>query len=645
MARATAPKRGSGGSNPIGEWLQRALDDGQAVLSFDGTRQRIRYVAIEHSESYDDPEEWVRADFWAELIYSYGYSEHRLAIEVPVPDRVPGDYVDIVVCRDDARTDPYAVIECKPEGATVAVFEQAVEQAVGNGTWAKLRADYVMVVAGSTRRVLDVKNFGVRERVRNVIADLPRGYGTPTEFKFHKGGPIDLAPVTREEMITILEKCHDTLWGGGKLSPPQAFGELCKIIFVKITDEQKPRRVGEPYDVQVRTGETPVALAGRILALYNEQRRRTRDIFTSDLAVEPQTLKLVVEHIQSTNFRDTPEDVKGLAFERFMDSFFKGDFGQYFTPRLLIEFCIEMLDCHQHLEPTDLVIDPACGSGGFLLQALKKIREERAAHYATEGTVEFDTLWRNFASRNLFGIEINDEISRVAKMNMILHGDGHANVARSDALLSEGSLRELNESLEFGTFDLVLTNPPFGAKLRLEERPFLAGFQLGNTYSKTGRAKPRKSQASEIIFIERVFDFLKPGSGRAAVVLPDGILTNSRTKYVREFILDRFQVLAVVSLPAAAFAHYGAGVKASIVFLRRLGDGENPPLDADVFMAEAALVGYDATGRPIANELPSIVGDFGAFLRDATPFRVDLPEAGPLMDVDGAGDEDGDEDE
>ncbi len=324
MARTTAPRRGRGGSNPIGDWLQKALDDGKALLTYDGARQRITYVAIGHSESYDDPEEWVRADFWAELIYSYGYSEHRIAVEVPVPDRVPGDYADLAVCRDEARTDPYAVIECKPEGAMVAEFEQAVEQAVGNGTWAKLRADYVMVVAGSTRRVLDVKNFGIRERVRNLIADLPRGYGTPTEFKFHKGGRIDLSPVTREEMITILQKCHDTLWGGGKLSPPQAFGELCKIIFVKITDEQKPRRVGEPYDVQVRTGETPTALADRISALYNEQRRRTRDILTSDLSVEPQTLKLVVEHIQSTNFRDTTEDVKGLAFERFMDSFFQG---------------------------------------------------------------------------------------------------------------------------------------------------------------------------------------------------------------------------------------------------------------------------------------------------------------------------------
>ncbi len=303
-----------------------------------------------------------------------------------------------------------------------------------------------------------------------------------------------------------------------------------------------------------------------------------------------------------------------------------------------------MLDAHQHLEPSDLVIDPACGSGGFLLQALKKIREERAAQYAPEGTVEFDSLWRNYASRNLFGIEINDEIARVAKMNMILHGDGHANVVRSDALVSEPSIRELNEGIEFGTFDLVLTNPPFGAKLRLEERPFLAGFRLGNTYSKTGRAKPRKTQASEVVFIERVFDLLKPGSGRGAVVLPDGILTNSRTAYVRDFILERFQALAVVSLPAAAFAHYCAGVKASIMFLRRLADGEKPPLDEDVFLAEASFVGYDATGRATTNDLPSIVDDFRAFLRDPTSFRVDLPEAGPLMSPDAGSDEDEDGD-
>lgn len=132
------------------------------------------------------------------------------------------------------------------------------------------------------------------------------------------------------------------------------------------------------------------------------------------------------------------------------------------------------------------------------------------------------------------------------------------------------------------------------------------------------------------MFVERVRDFLKPGTGRAAVVLPDGILTNARTGYVREFMLENFQVLAIVSLPISAFMHYGAGVKASLVFVRRLADTEAPDLDLPVFLAEAAFVGYDATGRECPNELPEIAEQYRKFERDPRPFQVAIPELGAL---------------
>lgn len=626
-------------SNSVGEWLEKAIADGKARLFTEAGKTRIHYVAVDHTEIYDDPEEWVRADFWAQLIYQYEYPEQRIAVEVPVPDRVPGDYADLAVCHDDERTNPFAVIECKRDDITTAEFDQAVEQAVGNGTWAKLRADYVMVVAGATRRVLDVKNFGIGERKKNVIADLPIQYGTPAEYRFHKGGPIDIEAVPREEMIAALRKCHDTLWGGGKLSPPQAFGELCKILYLKIADELKPRKNGEPYQVQVRSGETPAQLLDRMTRLYNEHRRKAPDILNTDLIAEPATMMLLVEHIQSINFSGTDVDVKGLAFEMYMDSFFKGDFGQYFTPRSLIRFSVELLG----LEPTDTVCDPACGSGGFLLHALESVRE-RAAEYHSPGSAEHYALWHGFALNNLFGIEINEEIARVAKMNMVLHGDGHTNIVRHDALDSEKALKRLNKAFSFNSFDVVLTNPPFGAKVRLDERPFIASFILGNTWSKRGKGKPRKTQSSEILFIERVWQLLKTGTGRAAIVLPDGILTNSRTGYVRQYIFDHFQVLAIVSLPIAAFMHYGAGVKASIVFLRKLGRDEKPQDDVPFFLAEASLVGYDATGREAPDQLPEILEAYRKYQKDATPFVVDIPpiaEPELVVEAESESDEDG----
>ena len=163
--------------------------------------------------------------------------------------------------------------------------------------------------------------------------------------------------------------------------------------------------------------------------------------------------------------------------------------------------------------------------------------------------------WHEFAQHNLFGIEINDEIARVAKMNMILHDDGHSNIAGEDALDRPDAIRKRtgNNGFKEAAFDLILTNPPFGAQVNLTERPYLPDFDLGNQEDAKGKKKPRKNQKTEILFIERVWQFLKPGTGRAAVVLPDGILTNSSLQYVRDFLLGRFQLLAVVSLPQTAF--------------------------------------------------------------------------------------------
>ena len=156
--------------------------------------------------------------------------------------------------------------------------------------------------------------------------------------------------------------------------------------------------------------------------------------------------------------------------------------------------------------------------------------------------------WHDFAEKHLYGIEINDEIARVAKMNMIVHDDGHTNVISCDALESIDKIAAHNPGFQKDKFDLILTNPPFGSTVNGAEKPYLSSFELGNTYDKKGKAKPRKNQSSEVLFIERIYEFLKPGIGKAAIVLPDGILTNSSSQYVRDFILEKFQLLAVVDV-------------------------------------------------------------------------------------------------
>lgn len=379
-------------------YLDRAIKDGYAIITGPENKQKIIYVTSDnHTENYNDPEEKVRAEFWAELIYEYDYPAHRIKVEVTIPDRVPTDRADIVIFSDDECKKPYAVVECKRDGVTDAEFLQAIEQGVGNATWVKLRASYVVIIAGATRRVLDFSDdsTGILERENNIIADLPKAYGKPQAFRFYRGGEYtdvdgkkkkapDIQPVAREDLITAIKKCHNTLWGGGRLSPPTAFGELCKLIFVKISDEQKPRKKGEPYQFQIKTHEPSSKLAERINALYNEQKVKDPEVFTDSIKVDDRVLRTVVSHLESINLNKTDLDVKGVAFEQFMDGFFKGDFGQYFTPRPIIEFAVKMMKPEHDWD----VLDPACGSGGFLLHALDYMRSQ-ASEYYDKDTVDY----------------------------------------------------------------------------------------------------------------------------------------------------------------------------------------------------------------------------------------------------------------
>ena len=220
----------------------------------------------------------------------------------------------------------------------------------------------------------------------------------------------------------------------------------------------------------------------------------------------------------------------------------------------------------------------------------------------------------------MYGIEINDEIARVAKMNMIVHDDGHTNVISHDALDSIDKMHEHNQGFSKNKFDLILTNPPFGSTINKAEKPYLTSYELGKIKDSKGKEKDRPRQISEVLFIERIWEFLKPGIGKAAIVLPDGILTNSSSQYVREFILEKFQLLAVVSLPQCAFAHFGAGVKASVIFVRKRKPNENPDGNEAIFMASPELIGYDATGRKTDSKLDEIVKKYEEFQKDATPF-------------------------
>jgi len=399
-----------------------------------------------------------------------------------------------------------------------------------------------------------------------------------------------LTVIEQVDLTRRFKLAHEALWAGGQLNPSEAFDELDKLIFCKIWDERKPRKVGEPYDFQIITvskREVPDEtkrrikenenLHNRIKALYEEGRKKDAEVFRDDIRLTPEKIRTVVSYLESVNLSDTDLDSKGRAFETFMGSFFRGNFGQYFTPREIVKFIVDVLPITNESK----VLDTSCGSGGFLLYALNKVREQATEYYPnykndTRQYGKWFTYWHDFAEKNLFGIEINEQISRAAKMNMIIHDDGHTNVITSDGLVSDADIkaRTSNKGFEYETFDFIITNPPFGSTIRQTEQAYLKTYMLGKkeedwlaVRSRTGD-DTRDGQQSEVLFIEQDYHFLKEG-GMLAIVLPDGILTNSSMQFVRTQIEDWFRIVAVVSMPQTAFAANGAGVKSSVLFLQK----------------------------------------------------------------------------
>ncbi len=225
------------------------------------------------------------------------------------------------------------------------------------------------------------------------------------------------------------------------------------------------------------------------------------------------------------------------------------------------------------------MLDTSCGSGGFLLYALDKVRQQ-ANHYFPKHKTDPDhredhrKYWHEFAKNNLFGIEINEQIARIAKMNMIIHDDGHTNVIAQDGLLEAAILQKKNPEFLYDSFDFITTNPPFGSVVKQSISAYLSLYKLGNketdwlNIKSTIENTVRESQSTEILFIEKAHKFLKP-LGYLAIVIPDGVLTNSSLQYVRDSIEELYRIVAVVSLPQTAFTSKGAGVKSSVLFLRK----------------------------------------------------------------------------
>lgn len=578
------------------DYIQLGLDMG--LISFNEDKSRITYMYQKKERNYNNPEEKVQAETFLRLILDYNYPESRIRQFVPVTMGREIKEADIVVYADEMCMRPHILVECKRQDVSEAEYQQAIEQAYSYAFALPSDIKYVWVTSGIKSDYFEVDK---NQNTRNQLPDIPQfGVESIATYKYvyeaqylpeEKGKQkfFDLSVIDQSELTRRFKQAHEALWAGGQLNPSEAFDELDKLIFCKIWDERKPRRMGEPYDFQIitvtkdeekdeqkrRTKENE-NLFKRIKALYQEGREKDEEVFRDDIRLTPEKIRTVVGYLESVNLSETDLDSKGRAFETFMGSFFRGNFGQYFTPREIVKFIVDVLP----IDHDKKVLDTSCGSGGFLLYALNKVREKATEYYPnfkndTRQYKSWFTYWHDFAEKNLFGIEINEQISRAAKMNMIIHDDGHTNVITSDGLVPDDTIfaKTNNQGFKYGTFDFIITNPPFGSTIRQSEQAYLKTYQLGKKEEdwlavKATPENTRDGQSTEVLFIEQDYKFLKEG-GYLAIVLPDGILTNSSMQYVRTQIEDWFRIVAVVSMPQTAFAANGAGVKSSVLFLRK----------------------------------------------------------------------------
>lgn len=563
------------------------------LIHFDEDRNFITYIHQNKKRNYNNPEEKVQAETFLTLVLIYGYPAHRIKQFLSVQMGSETKEADIAVYSDDDCHETYILVECKKEDLTDQQFNIAVDQAysyaIAEG------AKYVWTTSRIKNQYYEVPISKPKSRIE--IPDIPQfGIDRLANYKYVKGGisqtdtevePInmvhepdptrrqkffELQVVSESELTKIFIQSHQALWGGGQRNPSVAFDELDKLIFCKIWDEKHPRKNGEPYDFQIFRDEDPEDLLVRVKKIYAVGEKEAPEVFKDGITLTAQETLTIVKYFQRINLNKTDLDSKGKAFETFMGSYFRGDFGQYFTPRPIVKFIVESLP----ITHKSRVLDTSCGSGGFLLYALDKVREQANEFYDIKNEpVEHKAHWHNFAEKNLFGIEINDQIARTAKMNMIIHDDGHTNVIASDGLLSdvEMQVKSRNKEFKYNSFDFIVTNPPFGSSIKQTEKAYLHQYNLGKKEEdwlalKALKETTRDSQSTEVLFLEQCHKFLVE-YGMLAVVIPDGILTNSSLQYVRDNLEEMYRIVAVVSMPQTAFSATGAGVKSSVLILRK----------------------------------------------------------------------------
>ena len=586
----------------------------------------------------ETPEETVRQEYLLDLVNEYGFSLGQIGEELTVTGRgSAGARADFVVWRTEKdkedKNAPFIIVECKSNNVTIKTQDYSQGE-----NYARICDAPFFVTHNSQEtkywRVKKDKVPGYAEEIENI----PHNDATDREIKelFSK-----LRTFKEKEFADLLHQCHNIIRNREKKDPAAAFDEIAKVLFTKVYVERQlltKRSKRNLFTVEVlndQIAENPLD------TLFQSTKRHysANKIFDANerINLKPATGEEIVRKLEKYNLSDTSEDVKGVAFERFLGRTFRGEIGQFFTPRTIVEFMVKMLDPKEG----EIVCDPASGSGGFLIRVFNIVREKilldadrkyddykskleakKSPSKAKKAKMLQDKyneikesidqqnqgsrLWK-LANRCIFGTDANDRMARTSKMNMIMHGDGHGGVHHQDGFINIDLIYD-------GRFDIILTNPPFGANVEptdIVQKVDVAidsnvdknyvkefGSSYSSAHSRTKSAinepiaslyeLPKKREQNgkviygkvktEVLFIERCLNLLKPG-GRLGIVLPEGIYNNPSMVYVREFTEGRAFMRAVVSLPQEAFYSSGASVKCSLLFLQKFTEEEQQAYD------------------------------------------------------------------
>lgn len=590
------------------------------------------------------PEERIRQQWVCKLVNQYGYSLNQMAQELQVNNSKRGQgkaRADIVVWKSKADKDnhkaAFIVVECKAENVKIHVEDYY--QGFNYASWA--HADFFVTTNEKETHFFNVDPTYLPQKLDEVVA-IPTVHDV-NDAKKIKQLKNQTKTFTREEFTKTLQACHNIIRNNDKLSPEAAFDEISKLLFMKIRYERQQRGTKvftkkeyldqrDNYEKNVRPGLKARGIDQPYMQnLFETTKVEFKDdhLFeeSDEIKIRENSFVQILEKLENFNLSDTQDDVKGIAFEQFLGTTFRGELGQFFTPRTIVDFMTDILDPQEG----EVICDPCCGSGGFLIRAFEYVREKiendikekkeslrrqlEGENFSSKSEKEQTTIIDKISemqaalngeldtsiegsrmynlSRNcIYGTDANPRMARTSKMNMIMHGDGHGGVHHHDGLLNVNGIFEKR-------FDVILTNPPFGQNVDrgqlISEADRFTDEDMKRKYRKKyGTAyddalkqvddhigKPLVSlydmgdvsTLTEVLFMERCLRLLKKG-GRMGMVLPEGVLNNKNLKEVREYFEGRAKLILICSIPQDVFIAAGATVKPSLVFMRRFTEAE-----------------------------------------------------------------------